>query len=131
MSFAPQHREKRWVNNGLVSDFGYGHKSPTTPFQAAEYEARLERERRDLKRHYGDVRRARLLNAPVVEKVRRSHIIERDNSTCYLCGKLCGPKEIHLDHVVPLSRGGHHSAANLRVSCPHCNLSKGSKLLTS
>ena len=35
----------------------------------------------------------------------------------------------HLDHVVPLSRGGLHSARNVVYACQACNLSKGAKLL--
>jgi len=34
----------------------------------------------------------------------------------------------HLDHVVPLKRGGSNSIENLVWSCCDCNLSKGSKL---
>lgn len=33
----------------------------------------------------------------------------------------------HVDHMVPLSRGGSNSWTNLAVSCIECNLSKGSK----
>lgn len=47
---------------------------------------------------------------------------------CYLCGsELDG--EVHLDHVVPLARGGAHSAANLRPTHVACNLRKSDKLL--
>jgi hypothetical protein len=60
----------------------------------------------------------------VVERVSRAYIVQRDKATCHLCGKKCREEEIHLDHLVPLSRGGDHSAANLRVACATCNLSK-------
>jgi hypothetical protein len=33
----------------------------------------------------------------------------------------------HLDHVLPIVRGGRHSIGNLVQSCASCNLSKGSK----
>lgn len=72
----------------------------------------------------GAQRRAKLLGVRN-EYVLRSDIIERDGSVCYLCGKDCTPKELHLDHVIPLSRGGSHSPDNLKVSCALCNLSKG------
>ncbi len=36
----------------------------------------------------------------------------------------------HLDHVVPLSRGGQHTIGNLVGACPRCNCSKGQKLLS-
>jgi 5-methylcytosine-specific restriction endonuclease McrA len=40
---------------------------------------------------------------------------------CAYC--LVAPHE-HLDHVIPLSRGGTNWPANLRPSCARCNLSK-------
>ncbi len=45
---------------------------------------------------------------------------------CVYCG---GPFE-HVDHVIPLSRGGAHCLANLRPACAACNLSKHAKKLT-
>lgn len=45
---------------------------------------------------------------------------------CAYCG---GPFE-HVDHVVPLSRGGSNWPANLRPACKACNLSKGKKRLS-
>lgn len=44
---------------------------------------------------------------------------------CVYCG---GPFE-HIDHVIPLARGGYHQLSNLRPSCKFCNLSKGAKSL--
>lgn len=44
---------------------------------------------------------------------------------CAYCG---GPYE-HLDHVIPLARGGKHCPANLRPACARCNLSKKDKSL--
>jgi 5-methylcytosine-specific restriction endonuclease McrA len=36
--------------------------------------------------------------------------------------------ECHVDHVVPLARGGTHTRDNLATACPSCNISKGTKL---
>jgi len=33
-----------------------------------------------------------------------------------------------VDHLVPLSRGGHNDPSNIVISCPHCNRSKQDKL---
>lgn len=68
-------------------------------------------------------------NTNVVEYVERDTIIARDDSTCYLCGRLLAGNEIHIDHVVPISRGGTHTADNLRVACQPCNNRKYNKLL--
>ncbi len=46
---------------------------------------------------------------------------------CYYCHIKMG-RDYHVDHVIPLSRGGSNDPSNLVLACPHCNLSKNSKL---
>lgn len=67
-------------------------------------------------------RQARKMGAPVVDKINRSELWERDGGKCHLCGKRCDPNNWHADHLVPLSLGGSHTMANLAVSHPTCNL---------
>jgi 5-methylcytosine-specific restriction endonuclease McrA len=46
---------------------------------------------------------------------------------CWWCS--CELKDnYHVDHRVPLARGGSDAPENLVLTCPHCNISKGSKL---
>lgn len=47
---------------------------------------------------------------------------------CYLCGRLLAG-DVHLDHIVPLARGGAHSNENLAPTHDVCNLRKGDRLL--
>jgi 5-methylcytosine-specific restriction endonuclease McrA len=70
-------------------------------------------------------KKARELGTPLVELVDRPAIVARDNSTCYLCHRQLSGLQITLDHVIPLTRGGAHTASNLRVACRSCNSSKG------
>lgn len=44
-----------------------------------------------------------------------------------VCAYCPAPWE-HLDHYIPLARGGSHTIANLVPACAACNLSKGAKL---
>jgi 5-methylcytosine-specific restriction endonuclease McrA len=47
-----------------------------------------------------------------------------------MCAGVCGeplPEKYHVDHWIPLSKGGSNNAGNLRLMCPSCNLSKGAK----
>lgn len=37
------------------------------------------------------------------------------------------PAGFHVDHIIPLARGGAHSWENLVLACPTCNLRKGSR----
>ena len=52
--------------------------------------------------------------------------LKRQKGRCYWCGKKV--MDYHVDHVIPLSRGGSNGPENLVIACPSCNLSKGRKL---
>ncbi len=60
----------------------------------------------------------------------RTLIKERDNYTCQICGKYM-PDEVglHIDHIVPINKGGRSVESNLQVLCDKCNLSKGRKII--
>jgi 5-methylcytosine-specific restriction endonuclease McrA len=45
---------------------------------------------------------------------------------CAFCRMRLG-KDRHIDHIVPLSKGGTSNRQNLQLLCKPCNLSKGSK----
>lgn len=47
---------------------------------------------------------------------------------CRGCGKSLVVKGYHVDHVVPLSRGGRNDRSNLQLLCPSCNLMKSDRL---
>lgn len=59
-----------------------------------------------------------------VVRIPRAYIIERDGSRCHMCKRRCSGAGLHIDHVIPLSRGGTHTLENLRVACAKCNTSK-------
>ncbi len=40
----------------------------------------------------------------------------------------CSAEAVHIDHMVPLTRGGGHTWRNLTGSCEKCNLTKGTKV---
>ncbi len=40
---------------------------------------------------------------------------------CYYCERQVDPKELTMDHVVPLSRGGRSKKGNLVPACKECN----------
>lgn len=75
-------------------------------------------------------RRAAKKGAPVRERVYRSVLWRRDGGKCHICGQGCDPLRWDMDHVTPLSRGGDHSYANIRVSHPACNNRKRARLMT-
>lgn len=50
----------------------------------------------------------------------------RQKGKCFYCHKKVG-EDYHVDHVVPLIKGGSNGPENLVVACPACNLSKHAK----
>ena len=62
----------------------------------------------------------------------RQRIMERDNYTCQMCGKYM-PDEVglHIDHIVPISKGGKTVESNLRVLCSKCNGHKSDKVINN
>lgn len=47
---------------------------------------------------------------------------------CYLCSELIPLGHRHVDHIMPLSKGGMHRPSNLAIACASCNSRKGGKL---
>ncbi len=46
---------------------------------------------------------------------------------CTKCGAVVKDrKDVHVDHIVPLARGGSNDRDNLAAKCATCNLKKGS-----
>lgn len=59
----------------------------------------------------------------------RYDILTRDNYRCQICGSTAqdGVK-LHVDHIVPVSKGGKTIPSNLRTLCDRCNLGKSDKM---
>lgn len=79
-------------------------------------------------RRTASARRARQRSA-FVEHVDPRRVFERDHGICGICNELVDPIDFHVDHVIPLARGGEHSYANTQTAHPACNMSKGYKLM--
>ena len=62
-----------------------------------------------------------------ITKEALEELMSVQNSECYHCGtdltKL-DSRNVHLDHYIPLSKGGIHSIGNVVWSCVNCNKSK-------
>jgi hypothetical protein len=60
----------------------------------------------------------------------RATILIRDNCLCCMCG--ASPAKdpavtLHVDHIVPWSKGGQTVPANLQTLCANCNIGKGDR----
>ncbi len=43
---------------------------------------------------------------------------------CHYCGHPAPPKELTMDHLVPISRGGRTTKGNVVTACKECNNAK-------
>ena len=72
------------------------------------------------------VRKAKLRNVPS-ERILLSILIERDGGHCQICGKAKGAQRWSIDHILPLSQGGHTTYANTRLAHFNCNARRQDK----
>lgn len=84
-------------------------KPPRFPERAAQ-----------LNRQRAHRRRARERGLPS-EIYDEREIYDRDHGCCGICGRSVPWPEKHIDHVIPVMRGGPTMRWNLRVACHDCN----------
>ena len=80
----------------------------------------------------GRISRARRCGASIclVTQKDLDSLLRRYRSCCAYCGRQLSKvrREWHLDHAIPLTRGGRHAIGNLVPSCVRCNHRKRSLL---
>ena len=57
----------------------------------------------------------------------RYQVLKRDNFKCCICGASPAKNpsiELHIDHIIPWSKGGETLLENLQTLCSKCNLGK-------
>jgi hypothetical protein len=55
----------------------------------------------------------------------RFHILRRDKFTCQYCGARAPDTALHIEHIIPVVKGGDNEPENLCAACVRCNLGKG------
>lgn len=132
ISYVPVHGTKNgydWHRRGMFED-------PCTPCREAMkaywvHERTIKERSRGLRPRYYDA-----IHSPYTTK----EIIEKYGSDCHICQKpidMDAPRSVgktgwelglHLDHVIPISKGGDDTADNIRPSHAICNMRKSDKL---
>ena len=57
----------------------------------------------------------------------RRNVFHRDRNRCQYCGGVFPQRQLNIDHVIPLSRGGRSSWDNVVCACIECNSLKGDR----
>ena len=60
-----------------------------------------------------------------VSKTNRKLTYIRDNYSCVYCGS---KKNLTVDHIIPVSRGGSNELSNLMTLCVWCNSKKSDQM---
>lgn len=53
-------------------------------------------------------------------------ILINENSICEFCKS---KEKLHMDHILPISKGGKNEISNIQILCQKCNSSKSNKIL--
>lgn len=64
-----------------------------------------------------------------LSKSLRFEVFKRDSFSCVYCGRSAPDVVLHVDHVVPVSKGGTNEITNLVTACSDCNLGKSNRKL--
>ena len=109
------------------------------PDRTRETRARWAAENQDVIYGHLDKRRALMASVEFLP-FSTAELLDTYGTDCHLCGKpvdLSAPRwaaregweyGLHVDHVIPLSKGGEHSLANCRPAHGICNLRKSNKI---
>lgn len=124
-------KSKEWRQKNPKKMAAYCKAWGRTPAGKAYYK-RYHREKDqanpDNARHRCVLRRARLRSATIgsIDAIKAFYkALHSDRIIhCYYCGKPTRKGKRVGDHIVAISRGGDHSAANLCCCCPKCNQAK-------
>ena len=93
-------------------------------------------EYKDILKEYNSLKETKMLwqISSRVERAKMSEslrydILKRDNFRCKICGatERDGVK-LHVDHIIPVSKGGKTEPSNLQTLCSRCNIGKGNKM---
>ncbi len=118
------HQKKEYYLNNITNIKEYRNKNKTRAKKVRKIYSSLEvnrvkdrvrqKERKAIKKSTSD-------KTITVETL--DILLKAQNNKCYHCG--CSlDKTKHLDHYVPLNKGGTHSITNVVWSCVYCNTSK-------
>lgn len=116
--WAKQKREKIWAGS---EDEQLAYLQRIRGYGRARYYRLTPAERNQSSRVWRQRRRA---NGGTLTAEEVQAKLLRQEGLCHWCGRDMGPTP-HLDHVIPISKGGLNNDENTVFACPTCNQRKG------
>jgi hypothetical protein len=104
------------------------HREKIPAHKKIEYSRRWNALNPERRRMHLQASEAKRRGAPgdgfTADDVRR--LLKEQNGACAACGTSVEHKR-HVDHIMPLARGGRNDTTNIQILCPPCNLSKSAR----
>jgi 5-methylcytosine-specific restriction endonuclease McrA len=72
-------------------------------------------------------KRKAIIRGAEAKQISSKEIQKLLSNPCFYCGSA---KNIEIDHIFPISRGGKHQIGNLVAACKQCNMSKNKWFVT-
>ena len=83
---------------------------------------------KNLCKRYGEVKKQKKPKDrdPITSSIRHE-VFKRDKYKCVECGSTKEERTLHVDHIIPKSKGGTDELDNLQTLCEVCNLAKSDR----
>lgn len=101
----------------------------------AEHSELIRKQQADYHAAHPDARRLKLIayrakkkgNGGVISKDIIQKLWKLQKGKCAVCKANLKKTGYHLDHIIPVSKGGKNEDRNVQLTCPKCNAKKGNK----
>jgi 5-methylcytosine-specific restriction endonuclease McrA len=121
-------RSRRWAQANPEKQKDYSRKwAQANPERVKEAGRKWRASNPDKGRQKKTRRRARKKGCEV-SATDLNLVLERSQGNCAMCRSHIPVGFRHLDHIIPLAKGGPHTQENLQLLCYRCNTRKGAKL---
>ena len=137
--YAARYATKKQQINAQNEAYKKANPDKTAERHRRYYEAHKENYRRDLRlwrrknwrRHYVNslAKRSALLRGATISDFTLEDWIELLEQYGYVCAYCHSTSKLTMDHIVPLSKGGNHTKANIAPACQPCNSRKRDSVL--
>ena len=119
-----RYRQQNYVKSSYKVTVTVAQRSCSYPYLSDRYTKLASADFSHTLREYNSQNQRKLMTKDL-----RKQIMLRDNYTCQKCGKYM-PDEVglHIDHIIPIAKGGKTIPSNLQVLCSKCNGRKSDKL---